>query len=95
MSIQAETVKQVAVLARLKIADEALPAFVQQMSNILSLVEQLNELDTQNIAPMSHALDMPIPERPDIVCNANRKEAMLSNAPDCVDGYFQVPKIIE
>ncbi|MBF0147404.1 MAG: Asp-tRNA(Asn)/Glu-tRNA(Gln) amidotransferase subunit GatC [Magnetococcales bacterium] len=95
MSIQAETVKQVAVLARLQLDDQAVPPLVEQLSNILKLVEQLNELDTRDVVPMSHALDMPIPERPDEVVNTNCKDALLANAPDSVQGYFQVPKIIE
>lgn len=95
MSIQTETVKQVALLARLEIEKETLPAFVEQLSNILNLVEQLNELDTQDVQPMSHPIEMSIPERPDTVVNKNRKEQLLANAPDTAEGYFQVPKIIE
>ncbi|MBF0422962.1 MAG: Asp-tRNA(Asn)/Glu-tRNA(Gln) amidotransferase subunit GatC [Magnetococcales bacterium] len=95
MSITAETVKHVANLARLKVDESGLPALVRQLSDILGLVEQLNELDTGNVVPMSHALDQPMPERADEVTNSNRREAMLANAPDTSQGYFRVPKIIE
>ncbi len=95
MSITADTVKHVANLARLKLEERELPPLVQQLSNILGLVEQLKELDTDAVTPMSHALDMPIPERPDLVVPTSTREAMLANAPDTEQGYFRVPKIIE
>lgn len=95
MSITTDTVKHVANLARLRLDDQELAPLAQQLSNILGLVEQLNELDTDTITPMSHALDMPIPERPDRVVPTSTREAMLANAPDTVQGYFRVPKIIE
>ncbi|MBF0133501.1 MAG: Asp-tRNA(Asn)/Glu-tRNA(Gln) amidotransferase subunit GatC [Magnetococcales bacterium] len=95
MSIPIETVRHVAALARLHVDEATLPALTEQLSNILNLVNQLNELDTQDVVPMSHAVDMPTPERPDIVVNTQRKEALLANAPDVAQGHFQVPKIIE
>ncbi|MBF0109352.1 MAG: Asp-tRNA(Asn)/Glu-tRNA(Gln) amidotransferase subunit GatC [Magnetococcales bacterium] len=95
MSIPPETVKQVALLARLQLDDAAVGSLAGQLGAILDLAGQLDELDTREVVPMSHPLDMPIPERADVVVNGNRREALLANAPDHVQGYFQVPRIIE
>ncbi|MGN7611842.1 Asp-tRNA(Asn)/Glu-tRNA(Gln) amidotransferase subunit GatC [Magnetococcales bacterium HHB-1] len=95
MSIQPDVVKHVANLARLNITDEETTALTGQLSNILNLMTQLNQLDTETIEPMSHAVAMEIPEREDKVTNTDQREQMLANAPDSEAGHFRVPKVIE
>ncbi|WP_085444379.1 Asp-tRNA(Asn)/Glu-tRNA(Gln) amidotransferase subunit GatC [Magnetofaba australis] len=95
MSITEETVRKVATLARLQISDEETALYTEQISRILDTMEQLNALPTDGVEPMAHAVEMAIPERADVVTNDNKREAILSNAPDAADGCFRVPKIIE
>ncbi len=95
MSIQADTVKHVAQLARLEIDETELSTLTGQLSNILDLMAQLNRLPTDEVKPMTHAVDIKIPLRPDRVVNENRRDALLAGAPDTEQGHFRVPKIIE
>ena len=95
MSINADTVKHVATLARLQISAEEVETYTGQLSRILGLMEKLNQLPTADVVSMSHAVEMHIPEREDQVCNENRQEAMLVGAAESEQGYFRVPKIIE
>ncbi len=95
MSIQADTVKHVATLARLKIDDDELSTLTGQLSNILDLMAHLNQLPTDDVKPMTHAVDIKIPQRPDRVVNKKQRQALLAGAPDTEQGHFRVPKIIE
>lgn len=95
MSIDAQTVKHVAALARLQVSPTEVAAYTEQLSRILTLMETLNSLPTEEVVPMSHAVDMHIPERDDLVCHANQREALLACAPETDSGHFRVPKIIE
>ncbi|MBF0154424.1 MAG: Asp-tRNA(Asn)/Glu-tRNA(Gln) amidotransferase subunit GatC [Magnetococcales bacterium] len=96
MGITPETVRHVATLARLAISDQEESLYAEQLSSILRLMQQLDHLDTEQVAPMSHAVEMGMPEREDRVVNGNQREALLACAPDPVaQGFFQVPKIIE
>lgn len=95
MSIQADTVKQVANLARLDIDDEALPVMTGQLVRILDLMTRLDRLPTDAVQPMTHAVELAIPQRPDRVVNGDQRDLLLSGAPDSEQGHFRVPKIIE
>ncbi len=95
MSIDAQTVQHVATLARLQVSAEEVEAYAGQLSRILALMETLNKLPTETVIPMSHAVDMRIPEREDVVCHGNQREELLACAPDTDQGHFRVPKIIE
>ncbi|MBF0370089.1 MAG: Asp-tRNA(Asn)/Glu-tRNA(Gln) amidotransferase subunit GatC [Magnetococcales bacterium] len=95
MAIEPDVVKKVATLARLDISEQEVATYTGQLSNILGLMEQLNSLDTDKVPPMSHAVEMRIPERADQVVNGDQREAMLANAPEADSGHFRVPKIIE
>ncbi|MBF0138530.1 MAG: Asp-tRNA(Asn)/Glu-tRNA(Gln) amidotransferase subunit GatC [Magnetococcales bacterium] len=96
MTITPETVRHVATLARLNITDQEEAIYAKQLSNILQLMQRLDQLDTDAVAPMSHAVAMNLPERADQVVNSNQREALLACAPDPVsEGFFRVPKIIE
>jgi aspartyl-tRNA(Asn)/glutamyl-tRNA(Gln) amidotransferase subunit C len=95
MSIKAETVKHVANLARLDIPDSEVETYVGQLSEILGLMDQLNSLPTEGVAPMTHAVEMTMPAREDEVVNGNSRELLLASAPDSEQGHYRVPKIIE
>ncbi|MBF0272976.1 MAG: Asp-tRNA(Asn)/Glu-tRNA(Gln) amidotransferase subunit GatC [Magnetococcales bacterium] len=95
MSITEETIRHVATLARLEITPGELQTYAGQLSRILGLMEQLRAIPTEGIAPMSHAVEMTIPEREDRVVCQDRRDALLANAPDSAEGCFRVPKIIE
>ncbi len=95
MSIDADTVKHVANLARLDITDDEVEGYVNQLSEILGLMDQLNSLPTEGVQPMSHAVDIRMPHRADEVVNSDMRDTLLACAPDSENGHFRVPKIIE
>lgn len=94
MKLSKEDVEHVARLARLSIDEKEVAMFQKQMSDILSYVEQLNELDTAQIEPTSHVLDLTNVLREDEVKPCLTREEALAGAPEPADGYFHVPKII-
>ncbi|MBF0284907.1 MAG: Asp-tRNA(Asn)/Glu-tRNA(Gln) amidotransferase subunit GatC [Magnetococcales bacterium] len=95
MSLPIETVQHVAKLARLRITGEEAEVYAQQLSRILGLMAQLDRLPTDDVAPMSHAVAVALPERPDRVTGVDQREALLACAPESEEGCFRVPKILE
>ncbi|PHS73674.1 MAG: Asp-tRNA(Asn)/Glu-tRNA(Gln) amidotransferase GatCAB subunit C [Cycloclasticus sp.] len=95
MSIQSEDVLKIAHLARLGIQDEQVESYASDLTNIMGLVEQMNQVDTTGIEPMAHPLDQVQRLRPDVVSEKNQREALQKNAPDIQDGLFLVPRVIE
>ncbi|MDZ5473607.1 Asp-tRNA(Asn)/Glu-tRNA(Gln) amidotransferase subunit GatC [Bacillus sp. 31A1R] len=93
--ISIEEVKHVAHLARLGITEEEAEKFQKQLDAIITFVEQLNELDTDNVEPMSHVLEIKNVLRDDIPQKGLPKEDVLKNAPEHQDGQIKVPSIIE
>ncbi|MGG3017694.1 Aspartyl-tRNA(Asn) amidotransferase subunit C Glutamyl-tRNA(Gln) amidotransferase subunit C [Geobacillus stearothermophilus] len=93
--ISIDQVKHVADLARLAITDEEAKMFTKQLDAIITFAEQLNELDTENVPPTSHVLDMRNVMREDIPEPGLPREEVLKNAPDQQDGQFRVPAILE
>ncbi|BBW98341.1 MULTISPECIES: Asp-tRNA(Asn)/Glu-tRNA(Gln) amidotransferase subunit GatC [Geobacillus] len=93
--ISLEQVKHVADLARLAITEEEAEMFTKQLDAIITFAEQLNELDTENVPPTSHVLDMRNVMREDIPEPGLPREEVLKNAPDQQDGQFRVPAILE
>ncbi|ADI25395.1 MULTISPECIES: Asp-tRNA(Asn)/Glu-tRNA(Gln) amidotransferase subunit GatC [Geobacillus] len=93
--ISIDQVKHVADLARLAITDEEAEMFAKQLDAIITFAEQLNELDTENVPPTSHVLDMRNVMREDIPEPGLPREEVLKNAPDQQDGQFRVPAILE
>ena len=69
--------------------------FTEQLGNILEYIEQLNELNTDNVEPTSHVLDMSTPLREDKVVEWLSTEEVLKNAPESEDDFFVVPQVIE
>lgn len=95
MRITRQEVEHVATLARLKLDAEEISTFTGQMDAILSYVDKLSELNTEGIVPTSHAVPMENAFRPDEIRPSIGTGNALSNAPDRVDGFFRVPKVIE
>ncbi len=95
MKITSQDVAYVAKLARLSLTDEELGEMTGQMDAILAYVDKLNELDTDGIVPMAHAVPMANAFRGDDVVASIGTEAALANAPKGADGCFVVPKVIE
>ncbi|MFJ5763191.1 Asp-tRNA(Asn)/Glu-tRNA(Gln) amidotransferase subunit GatC [Neobacillus sp. NPDC093182] len=92
--ISNEQVKHVANLARLEISEDEAERFTKQLDAIITFAEQLNELDTTNVEPTYHVLDMKNVFREDIKEKGLPREEVLKNAPDHQDGQIKVPAII-
>ena len=95
MSIQSEDVLKIAHLARLGIQNEQVNAYASDLSNIMSLVEQMNQVDTADVEPMAHPLDQSQRLRLDDVTEQNERDSLQKNAPDVEDGLFLVPRVID
>ena len=95
MKITREEVQRVALLARLRLTPQEESQLTEQLDHILFYMEKLDELDTSNVEPFSHAVDTVNALREDIVTNGPNADALLANAPDRDATYFKVPKIIE
>lgn len=95
MSLDKDTVKKLANLARLDLPDAELQHLAGELSNIMQFIEQLNEVDTDGVAPMTSVAHMELARRADVVTDGNCPEAVLANAPDAMDGFFLVPKVVE
>jgi len=95
MSLDRDTVKKIAHLARIKVPEADLDGLATELSQIIGWVEQLAEVDTEGISPMTSVADMALPEREDKVTDGDCREAVLANAPDPEDGFYTVPKVIE
>ncbi len=93
--ISVEQVKHVAHLARLAITEDEAEKFTKQLDAIISFAEQLNELDTDNVEPTSHVLELKNVLREDIPQAGLPREEVLKNAPEHRDGQIKVPAIIE
>ncbi len=95
MKITKQEVEHVAKLARLELSEQQQEMFTNQLSNILTYVEQLNELDTKGVEPTSHVLDISNVMREDVPRESLPQGKALANAPDKAAGHYRVPKIIE
>ena len=95
MSVDAETVKRVARLARIRVADEEVEALRGELNAILGFVEQLNEVDVAGVEPMTSVTPMRMKKRPDAVTEGGIAEDILANSPAVQDHYFVVPKVVE
>ncbi|MBM9595315.1 Asp-tRNA(Asn)/Glu-tRNA(Gln) amidotransferase subunit GatC [Roseitranquillus sediminis] len=95
MSIDLETARRVAHLARIAVSDEDLPALADEFNTILGFIEQLNEVDVDGVEPMTSVTPMRLKRRPDEITAGGYAERILSNAPDAREGFFAVPKVVE
>lgn len=95
MSIDTQTARRIAKLARINVADAALPALAADFNAILGFVAQLNEVDVSGIEPMTSVTPQRLKRRADIVTDGDQQAAVLKNAPDAREGFFAVPKVVE
>jgi aspartyl-tRNA(Asn)/glutamyl-tRNA(Gln) amidotransferase subunit C len=94
VALSEKDVQYVAKLARLEVTDQEVAKYTQQMANILEYVEQLNKLDTSNVEPLTHPLDVKNVFRKDELKPSLTQQEVLSNAPEPQSGPFKVPKIM-
>lgn len=95
MSIDKNTVRKVAKLARIKTTDAEEEVLAKELNNILGLVAQLNEVNTDGVEPLTSVIDMNLPMREDKVTDGGIPEKILKNAPEQTAGFFVVPKVVE
>lgn len=93
--ITKDQVKHVAHLSRLAITEDEAEKLTEELSDIIGYAEQLNELDTENVEPTTHVLDMKNVMRKDVPKASTTQAEALKNAPDTKDGQFRVPSILE
>ncbi|TPE50512.1 Asp-tRNA(Asn)/Glu-tRNA(Gln) amidotransferase subunit GatC [Amaricoccus solimangrovi] len=95
MSIDKETARRVAHLARIEVAEADLEPLATELSAILGFMEQLGEVDISGIEPMTSVTPMAAPMRADVVNDGGCPGKVLANAPDARSGFFTVPKVVE
>jgi aspartyl-tRNA(Asn)/glutamyl-tRNA(Gln) amidotransferase subunit C len=95
MSLDQATIARIARLARIELADDELAPLAAELSGILGWIEQLNEVPTEGVAPMTSVTPMKPVLRDDVVRDGGRAEDILANAPEREDGWFVVPKVVE
>ncbi len=95
MPVDKETVRRIASLARIRIDEEELEPMAAELSSILEWIDQLNAVETADVAPMTSVEEMPMKKRPDEVVDGNRVEDILANAPMREGNFFVVPKVVE
>ena len=95
MKIDKNTTLKIAKLTRLKLTSEEIDEFTNQLSSILDWVEQLNEVDTNNVEPLSNVSISELPLRKDEKNNKDLSSDLLLNAPEKLENYFVVPKVVE
>lgn len=95
MSVSPDDIKKIALLSRLSVDDENVAKVSENINNILKLVDQLQQADTQGIAPMAHPLDAEQVLRADEVTETNQRDKYQQVAPATEDGLYLVPKVIE
>ena len=95
MAIDAATVRKVARLARIAEPEDRLEPLAKELSGILNWIEQLNEVDTDGVEPMSSAVKTPLPMREDVVTDGGDPARVLANAPKADRNFFVVPKVVE
>lgn len=95
MAVDTATVKRIAGLARIAITDEEAGRIAPELDNIMGWIEQLGEVDTSAVAPMTAVIPNMLRLRDDVVTDGGVREAVLANAPQAEHGFFAVPKVIE
>jgi aspartyl-tRNA(Asn)/glutamyl-tRNA(Gln) amidotransferase subunit C len=95
MSVDAETVRRVAHLARIAVADDEVAGLQGELNSILAFVEQLAEVNVEGVEPMTSVTPMAMKTRTDAVTDGNIPDAIIANAPAHEDHFFLVPKVVE
>lgn len=95
MPIDVHTVRKVARLARIREPEERLEPLARELSGIMGWIEQLAEVDTDGVEPMTTVVAQALPMREDVVTDGGDSGVILANAPNAADGFFVVPKVVE
>jgi aspartyl-tRNA(Asn)/glutamyl-tRNA(Gln) amidotransferase subunit C len=95
MALDTDTVRRIARLARIHIPEEDLETLAGELSNIIGWVEQLAEVDTAGVEPMTSAVETTLTQRDDVVTDGGYADQVLANARAAADGFFTVPKVVE
>ena len=95
MAVDAATVRRIAHLARIAVADDEVEHLREELNAILAFVEQLSEVDVEGVDPMTSVTPMEMKKRPDVVTDGGIPDDILRNAPAREDHFFVVPKVVE
>jgi aspartyl-tRNA(Asn)/glutamyl-tRNA(Gln) amidotransferase subunit C len=95
MAVDRNTVTQIARLARIRVEEQHKEALAKELSGILAWVEQLGELDTKGVPPMTSVVEAKLPLREDRVADGGIAEKIVANAPEATGNFFAVPKVVE
>jgi aspartyl-tRNA(Asn)/glutamyl-tRNA(Gln) amidotransferase subunit C len=95
MSVSPEQVRHIAKLARIAMSDEELDRLLPELNNILGWVEQLGQVNTDGVEPLTAVIEQKLRLRDDVVNDGNIRDQVLTNAPEAQHGFFAVPKVIE
>lgn len=95
MSISPQEAKRIAKLARIGISDAEADKIGPELSNILGWIEQLSEVNTDNVEPLANVANIDLKKREDKVTDGNIQQDVLANAPESLEGYYVVPKVVE
>jgi aspartyl-tRNA(Asn)/glutamyl-tRNA(Gln) amidotransferase subunit C len=95
MSVSTEQVRHIATLARIAMSDDEIARLAPELNNILGWIEQLGEVNTDGVEPLTAVIDQKLRLRDDIVTEGNIRDEVLANAPEAQHGFFAVPKVIE
>ena len=95
MSVDRDTVRRIARLARLALEEDRVEPMVQELNGILAWVEQLKEVDVEGVSPMTSVVEQRLKMREDVVTETDHAEELMSNAPGGEDHFFVVPKVVE
>jgi aspartyl-tRNA(Asn)/glutamyl-tRNA(Gln) amidotransferase subunit C len=94
MSLNRQDVENIARLARLRLPPAQLEAMAGELSQILAFVEQLNGVDTTGVEPLLSVSQVTLPQRADVVTDGAQQDRVLANAPEKMQGFFVVPKVV-
>ncbi len=95
MSLDKETIQKVARLSRIRLNDDEIAPMQGKLNNILGMIEQLQEVDTDNVEPLASVMEINIPLRKDEVTDGDCMDKVLANAPEELQNFFVVPKVVE
>jgi aspartyl-tRNA(Asn)/glutamyl-tRNA(Gln) amidotransferase subunit C len=95
MAVDEGTVRRIARLARIKITDSEAQSLRAELNGILQWVEQLNEVDTEGVEPMTRVVPVAMKQRKDAVTDGEKADEIVANAPEAEDHFFVVPKVVE
>jgi aspartyl-tRNA(Asn)/glutamyl-tRNA(Gln) amidotransferase subunit C len=95
MSLDRKAVAHIARLARIEVPESGLDALAGELNGILRWIEQLQQVDTSGVEPMSGVVRMALPRRQDAVTDGSIRDRVLANAPETAQGFFVVPKVVE